>query len=155
MRALPSEIARKFALPKLRIASTRPAVRVWTFSASSASAVLAECASTSCDTVSVRSKTCGYAATPSFWSSSKFARRWRSWSDSFCSAVCCSSVIAVTRHGATLRHKGHTGHEDHKGIIVVLRDRGGLGDLRVGAWAAGRSLPVKRLPHRVEHAIDE
>ena len=40
MRDLPSESTRKLALPKVRIARMRPAVRVVTCSASSASAVL-------------------------------------------------------------------------------------------------------------------
>src|SRR6266540_1643703 len=99
-------MTRKLTLPKLRIARIRPAVVVWILPASSAS--------TSSAIVFVRVNARGYAATPRRWRSSKFARRWRSWSDSFCCSVCCSSVIVCCCLRPTAHHEAHEGHKDHE-----------------------------------------
>src|SRR5260221_13818498 len=147
-------MTRKLALPKFRIAITRPAVVVWIFAASSTSAAAAPWASPSSATVFVRVKAFGYGVTPRRWSSSKFARRWRSWSDSFCWSVCSCSVIAccytyrrlITELTKARRHKAN--------YINILSSC-----LRaLATFVESRrpvSLSVQGLPDSVQDTVDE
>src|SRR2546423_13912392 len=86
-------MTRKLALPKLRMPRTRPAVRVRICAASSASPVACPCSATIASTGSLTSKRRGYGSTPSVFSSSRFARRCATWSDSATGA----SAFGVTR----------------------------------------------------------
>src|SRR5581483_9421253 len=78
----------------------RPAVRVWICAPSSCSPDDAPCADTIASIGSCTSKRRGYGSTPSLISSSRLARRWTTWSDSW-------TVFMSERHSFPWQRAAH------------------------------------------------